>query len=239
MSRTRIRGIFRKELREYRRNRQIVVTMAAFPLFFSIYPIVEIFSLPASAAGALGGKEPLIYMLGVPALAPGMVAAYSVAGERQQGTLEPVLTTPIQAAEFLIGKALAACVPALMVAYGVFGIFVAAIEVLAQPGVASAILNGPEVLAQLIFTPPVAVLSIWIGTVISTRLNEPRAASQLSVLVSLPVIIVTTAIAVGGIHGTLHLAMTLGAILVVLDVLGWRFVSPLFNRERLITGTRS
>jgi len=30
----------------------------------------------------------------------------------------------------------------------------------------------------------------------------------------------------------------LGAVLLVLDILGWRIVSPAFDRERLITGTR-
>jgi ABC-2 type transport system permease protein len=239
MSKTRIRGIFLKELREYQRNRQIVITMAIFPLFFSVFPIVEIFALPASAASALGAKEPLIYMLGIPAIAPATLAAYSVAGERQQGTLESVLTTPIRAAEFLVGKALAACVPVLIVSYGVFAIFVAAIELLAQPAVASAVLQGPEIIAQLVFTPLVAALSIWIGTAISAWSNDSRVATQLSVLASLPTIVLTTAIASGGIHGTLHVAEAFGVLLLILDILGFRIVSPLFNRERLITGTKS
>jgi len=58
------------------------------------------------------------------------------------------------------------------------------------------------------------------------------------VLASLPSIVVTTLIALGKIHATLGLALGLGAALVVLDVLGWRIVSPAFDRERLITGTR-
>jgi hypothetical protein len=41
------------------------------------------------------------------------------------------------------------------------------------------------------------------------------------------------------IHATLGLAFGLGALLLVLDRLGWRVVSVLFDRERLITGTRS
>jgi ABC-type Na+ efflux pump permease subunit len=161
VSTRRVRAIFRKELREYRRNRQIVVSMAVLPLVFSVYPIIEIFALPASAAGSLLHKEPLVYMLAIPAIVPATVAAYSVAGERQQGTLEPVLTTPIRAGEFLLGKALAAYVPSLAVSYGVFGVFVAAIELFAQPPVTSAVLRGPELLAQLLFTPLVAALSIW------------------------------------------------------------------------------
>lgn len=239
MSKARIHAIFRKELKEYRRNRRIVGSMAIFPLIFCALPAIEIFALPTSSAGSLLHEQSLVYMLGIPAITPAMVAAYSVAAERYQGTLEPVLTTPIRAAEFLIGKALAACVPVLAVSYVVFGIFVAAIELVAKPSVSSAVLHGPELLAQLIFTPLIAVLSIWAGTAISTRSSDPRVASQLSVLAILPIIAVTTAIAIGGIHATLRLALILGAVLLILDVLGWRIVSPLFDRERLIAGTRS
>ena len=46
--------------------------------------------------------------------------------EKEQGTLEPILITPISREEFLIGKALAAVVPAVAVAYFVFGIFLLA-----------------------------------------------------------------------------------------------------------------
>jgi hypothetical protein len=38
---------------------------------------------------------------------------------------------------------------------------------------------------------------------------------------------------------TLGLALGLGAALLLLDRLGWRVVSALFDRERLITGIRS
>ena len=104
MSARRVRAIFRKELREYRRNRRIVVSMAVLPLLFSVYPSIEIFALPASASGVLLHRQPLVYMLAIPAIVPATVAAYSVAGER-------------------------------------------------QPAVASALLTGPELLAQLLFTP--------------------------------------------------------------------------------------
>jgi ABC-type Na+ efflux pump permease subunit len=238
MSNRRVRAIFRKELREYRRNRQIVVSMAVLPLVFIVYPMIQVFALPASSAGALVGTEPLIYMLAIPAIVPATLAAYSVAGERQQGTLEPVLTTPIRREEFLLGKALAALVPTLAVAYGVFGVFVAAIELFAQPAVASVVVRGPEVLAQMLFTPLVAALSIWAGIAISARSNDPRVAAQLSVIASLPSIVVTTVIAVGGIHMTLGLILILGTALLLVDGLGWRIVGPMFDRERLITGTR-
>jgi len=238
MSARRVRAVFRKELREYRRNRQIVVSMAVLPLVFSVYPSLQFFALLAAASGALLHKQPLIYMLALPALVPAMVTAYSVAGERQQGTLEPALTTPISAGEFLLGKALAAFVPSVAVSYVVFGIFTAAIGLFAQPAVTAAILHGSVLLGQILFTPLVAALSIWAGIAISARAIDPRVAAQLAALASFPLIVVTTVIAVGVIHVTLGLALVLGVALLLADGLGWRIVSPMFDRERLITGTR-
>ena len=67
-----------------------------------------------------------------------MLASYSVVGEREQGTLEPVLTTPIRREELLIGKGLAAFLPAIVVSYAVFGLFLAAAAAFAHPTIATA-----------------------------------------------------------------------------------------------------
>jgi ABC-2 type transport system permease protein len=239
MSTTRVRAMFRKELREYRRNRVIVITMGLVPLIFLIEPLVQIFNLPAASAGTLLHKHPLLYMLGIPALTPALMAAASVVGERQQGTLEPVLTTPIRREEFILGKALAVLAPALVVSYVVFGLALASIELFAQAPVASAVIRGPELLAQVLFTPLVATWSIWVAMAISARTTDFRAAQQLSTLASLPSVIVIALISFDVIHASLRLALGFGVLLLVLDRLGWRAVAALFDRERLVTGTRS
>jgi ABC-type transport system involved in multi-copper enzyme maturation permease subunit len=178
-------------------------------------------------------------MLAIPAIVPAAIAAYSITGERQQGTLEPVLTTPIRREELLLGKALAVLVPTLVVSYAVFGVFLAAVEIFVQPAVASAVLRGPELLAQVIFTPLVAAWSIWIGIAISARSSDVRVSTQLGTLASLPTVAVTVLISIGTIQPTFGLALRLGLVLLALDVTGWRYVRPLFDRERLITGTKS
>jgi ABC-2 type transport system permease protein len=238
VSRRRARAIFRKELREYRHNGFIVWTMAIFPLIFLIQPLVVVFLLPASASNQLEHGHLLLYMLGIPALVPGAVAAYAVVGERQQGTLEPVLTTPVRREEFLLGKALAALVPSLAIAYAVYALFLACVGLFAQPAVASALLRAPDVLAQLLFTPLVAGWSIWVGIAISARASDFRVAQQLGILASLPTAVVAALIAFDVVHATLGLALGLAAALLLGDGLGWRIMAATFDRERLITGTR-
>jgi len=141
-SRRRVRGIYRKELREYRHNGNIVYAMVIFPLVFLIQPLIQIFALPSSASATLHHEHSLVYMLAIPALVPATLAAYSVVGERLQGTLEPVLATPIRREELLLGKALAAFVPSLAVSYSVFALFIGVVELFAQPGVATALIQG-------------------------------------------------------------------------------------------------
>jgi len=234
----RVRAIVRKEFREYRRNRSLIWSMAIFPLIFCIQPFITVFMLPASASGLLAHEHVLLYLLGIPALVPVFIAAYAVVGERQQGTLEPILTTPIPREEFLLGKALAALLPSLLVAYAVFALFLACIALFAQPGIASAVIQAPDLVAQLLFTPLLAVWSIWVGIAISARSSDIRVAQQLSVLASLPSVFVVVLIALNVIPSTLGLAVVLGVVLLVLDGLGWRITSRLFDRERLVTGSR-
>lgn len=238
VSRRRVRAIVRKELRGYRRNRSITIGMSIIPLVFMVQPLIQAFALPASAAATLRHHHELLYLLGIPALVPVLLAAYAVVGERQEGTLEPVLSTPIRPQELLLGKALAVLVPAIGIAYLVFAVFLALVALFADPVVSSALIRGPDILAQVIFTPLVAAWSIWVGLAISTRAGDIRVAQQLGVLASLPTIALAALIAFGVIHASIPLALALAIALLAANRLGWRVVSALFNRERLITGSK-
>jgi ABC-type transport system involved in multi-copper enzyme maturation permease subunit len=238
MSPRRIRAIFRKELREYRRHPSVVISVAIFPLIFLIQPLVIVFVVPSSSASSLAQDHLLLYMLAIPVLAPAMLAAYAVAGERQQATLEPVLTTPVHREEFLIGKTLAVLVPSVAIAYAIYVVFLAFVLLFARPAVASALLRPSDVFLQVLLTPCLAAWSNWVGLAVSTRSSDVRVAQQLSLLGNLPLVLVTSLIAFNVIHVTIGLALGLVAAVLLVDSLGWRIVARMFDRERLITGTR-
>ncbi len=238
LSTKRIKAIVRKELRDYRRNKHVVATMVILPLLFSASPMIQIFGMSASSAPAVSHGYLLLYLLGIPALVPAAVAAYSVVGERQQGTLEPVLTTPIRREEFLIGKALAALIPSLAVSFGVYAFVIASVELFAQPAVAAALLHSTQILSQIAFTPLLACWSIWVGIAISTRSNDLRVAQQLGMLANAPLVVVTSLIAFNAIHASFGLAIGAAAVLLLLDGSGWRLASAALSRERLILAAR-
>jgi ABC-type transport system involved in multi-copper enzyme maturation permease subunit len=214
-STARVGAVIRKELAELRRNRLIVGTAAVLPVIFLVVPTVSILTVKASALSAgvdKGIDRSLFLPLLVPVLVPSMMSAYAVVGEREQGTLEPVLTTPVGRAELLIGKAAAIFMPAVALGYLVFGVFVA--------------------ITQL------AAWGIWVGLAISIRVTDTRVAQQLSTLASLPAVGLAALISFQVISPTFGLAVALAGGLLAVDCAACLAVARLFDRERLITGTR-
>ena len=238
LSRRRVRAILVKELREYRHNGNLIYAMAILPLIFLVQPIIQVFTLPSSASAPLHHEHALLYMLAIPALVPATLSSYAIVGERLQGTLEPVLSTPIRRNEFLLGKALAAFLPSLVVAYLVFGIYIAIVRLFADPDVAAGLIRGSDVLAQIMFTPLLALWSIWVGIAISTRSSDPRNAGQLAVLATLPTVAITSLIAFNVIPPERTVAIASAAALLILIRIGGRVAAALFDRERLITRTK-
>jgi ABC-2 type transport system permease protein len=235
----RIRAIVIKELREIQRNRTLLLAMAVLPLVFLIQPLVAILGLSARAAAGLRGEHVLLYLLGIPILVPPVIASTAIAGERQQGTLEPVLTTPIRTDELMLAKALAALAPSIAIALAVDVLFLVVVAVFGQPGIASAMVNPSDLVAQLAFIPLLAAWSVWVGLAISTRVADMRAAQQLSILANIPVVLFVALIAFGVIPPSATLAVVAAAVLIALDAAGWRVAAGLFDRERLVAGSRS
>ena len=234
---TRVGAICLKELRDYGRNRVVIGTMAMVPVLFIILPMIQLFAFKATGKNlSVHIGLSLLYMLVIPVMVPSVVSAYSVVGEREQGTLEPVLITPIHREEFLIGKALAAFVPTLVIAYAVFGIFLGAAALFADPAIVSAIYAGTHVLVQLVFTPLLAGWAIWVGIAVSVRSTDVRAAQQLSVLGSIPPLAILALMSLNVITLSTTLALGLAGALLAVDLLAWRVVAAMFDRERLITG---
>jgi ABC-2 type transport system permease protein len=240
-STTRIGAVIRKELTEFRRSRFIITTMGFLSVIFLITPTAEILALKAAAPSAQLNTRvglSLLFLLMVPVFIPSTIAAYSVVGERGQGTLEPLLTTPIRRTELLFGKAVAMLLPALGIAYLMFGIFLLVVHFGANAVIASAVWHAPQVPAELIFIPLLAAWAIWVGLAISSRASDVRVAQQLSTLASLPPIAVTALMSFQVITPTFTLGALLAGSLLVIDCAACFFVAKLFERERLVIGSK-
>jgi ABC-2 type transport system permease protein len=239
----RILAVVRKEFRALRRNRFIIGTMTVLPVIFLISPMIEIFRLSPGISEEvvqrLAGSTFLLLMI-IPVVVPAAIAAYSVVGEREQGTLEPLLTTPVRREELLLGKAAAAIVPSVGIAYLLFAIVAVCAKLFAaDPAVTTALLQSSQVVGEILFAPLLAGWSIWVGIAISSRASDVRVAQQLGTLASLPPLVVVVLIDLQVLTPSVSLALTFAAVLLVADVGMWGVVSAMFDRERLLTGARA
>jgi hypothetical protein len=240
-STARVSAVIRKELAELRRNRLIVVTAAVLPVIFLILPTVSILNIKAGRLSATLDTRveySLFVPLLIPVLVPAIMSAYAVVGEREQGTLEPVLATPVSRAELLIGKAAAIFTPAVVLGYLIFGVFVAITQFAAASPVADAVWHAPQLPAALVFIPLLAAWAIWVGLAISTRVSDSRVSQQLSILGSLPPAALAALMQFQVITPTFGLVAALGGLLLAIDSVAGFAVARLFDRERLITGIR-
>ncbi len=217
----RVRAVLRKELREFRRNKLVVGTMAVLPLIFFAIPTGGVLTLNAGTAPdairAAVGSALLGFFL-VPLMLPTVIAGYGVVGEREQGTLEPVLTTPVRREELLIGKALAAIAPSVGMAYALFALFVIVVGLFAVREVVTLVLEPAIVVAIAPFTPLLAAFSIWVGLAISARSSDIRVAQQLSALAMLPMVGILWLFAFRVIAPTLTVAVAGAVLLAILDL---------------------
>ena len=204
---TRVEAIFRKELRDYRRNRFVIFTMSALPLLFIVLTMIQLFAINTGSSAKLNDRIgiSMLYLLIIPTMVPSALAAFT---------------------------------PTVLIAYALFGLFLGTAELFAHPAVLSAIFERSHVLVQLLFTPLLAGWSIWMGIAISARSSDVRAAQQLAVFASLPPLGVVALLSFDVIPASAALALGLAAALLLLDGFGWRAVATIFDRERLITGSR-
>jgi hypothetical protein len=80
--------------------------------------------------------------------------------------------------------------------------------------------------------------AIWVGLAISARATDTRVAQQLSILASLPPVAVTALMSFQVISPTFTVVAALAGGLLVVDALACFAVARVFDRERLITGTK-
>lgn len=234
---SRILAVVRKEFRDYRRNRFILLTMLILPAAFAAIPAATLLSLPddvpADAARFIAGQLLLIFLI-VPVVLPTVISTHSIIGERNQRSLEPLLSTPISDRELLWGKALAAWAPATAAAWLIFGLFLVVVST-GGPSTVTERMTAPGAAAVLGVSPVIAAFAVVVSLLISERSSDVRVAQQLGAFSTLPVMGLVALFSFRVIEFNPLSATVAVAGLVVLDVLGWRLLTRLFNRERLLT----
>lgn len=256
-----IKTIIRKEWAEVFKNRMVLFTVIFLPLLLTALPLIILFFTRDAGVDEISSELPaqfaqlcsedmtagqcfqyymvsqfLLMFMMIPLIIPINIAAYSIVGEKTTRSLEPLLATPITTAELLTGKNLAATIPAVLATWVGFALFViGSLIISGSQALMTSLLDPLWLLAVLLVGPLMAVLSVNFSIMVSSRVNDPRVAEQVSTVVILPLL----ALFFGQITGmfflnkTLILLIALG--LIILDA-GLIFIAVrMFQRENILT----
>ncbi|HNR97202.1 MAG: ABC-2 family transporter protein [Chloroflexi bacterium ADurb.Bin180] len=256
-----IRTIIAKEWAEVFQNRMVVFSVIFMPLMFAGLPLLMLYTMRGSTGMADSAGIPssllrgcaegltvaecmqvyfvtqfmMLFML-TPLIVPVNIAAYSIAGEKTTRSLEPLLATPITTAELLAGKNLAAVIPAVLATWLSFALFgLGARLLVGNAKVLTALLDPMWWLAILVVGPLLSVLSTNFALMVSSRVNDPRVAEQLSALIMLPLLVLFFGQIAGFIYLNTRLMLVLAVAMVAVDALMVLLATQVFQREAILT----
>ena len=262
MNRAKIGAIVEKELADARKNKMILMSMALIPTLLvamvlgTAFVMLNVESVgdasldenelnmipaelrdmdPLHAFLILLNDQYMFYFLLIPMMLPVFIAAYSIIGEKETKSLEPLLATPISTAELLVGKSLAAALPAVILTWLSFAVLLVG-GFLIMPGPVFQAMARPVWLVGMgLLSPLLAMLSVLSGVVVSSRMNDPRAAQQVTGIFVVPIIALSLVVLAGRVFLNAWM-MLLGAVIVLaLDGLVLYFAVQIFQRETILT----
>ncbi|MEW6715979.1 MAG: ABC transporter permease subunit [Chloroflexota bacterium] len=255
-------AVVRKEWAEVFKNRFVLFTVSFLPLLFTVIPLITLYTtgtsgemggvsledLPPGMSALCGGLDGVacaqyaiisqfftLFMM-VPVIIPITIASYSIVGEKTTNTLEPLLATPITTMELLAAKELAAAIPAILATWGSYLLYAIGARILAErPEVVAKMFDPFWLLAIFAVGPLLAIAGVCIAIMVSSRVNDPRVAEQISAIFVLPLIGLFIAQTSGVILINEKIIMWMAAGLVVVDTGLLCFATQLFQRETILT----
>lgn len=193
---------------------------------------------PEGAIQAWIFQQFLMLLVLTPVAGSMAVAAYSVIGEKQARTLEPLLATPLTTFELLAAKVMGALLPALALTIASFLLYVGGIMVLASPGVFWFLLTPRSLLVVFALGPLAALAALQLAVCVSSRVNDARSAQQIGALIILPIAAVLVAQLTGSLLLTGPVIAMIALALVGLNIGLMLFGIALFERETILTRWR-
>lgn len=242
MSLADVRTIAAKDLWVALHRRATVLTIVLFPAiaagglgFVVHYVMSKAGSVPSDVLTGLLDSFLFFSVIGAATIPTG-IAAYALVGEKVERSLEPLLATPASDADILLGKFLAAWLPAVVVTWLGMAAFMTAADLETRSALGGAYFpNGPAMLTMVAVVPLAAALSVAISVLVSARVNDVRTAQQIGALPALPFAALYVASEVRAITLDTTTMWWVCATLVVL-VVGLLWAARVtFNREDILT----
>ena len=234
--------IAQKDLKIFMRKRTVLYTVVILPLMLSVlFPAVIEFSgrktggIPVSYLPTLLDTFAWFYVI-IPAIIPAPIASYSIVGEKIEKSLEPLLVTPTTDGEILLGKAIAAFLPAIAATYAGSAVFMTLIDAETRGRLGYYYYPNWEIAVILLLLAPLgALLSIELNVISSSRVSDVRTAGQLGTLTFVPFMGIYLAGEIGIITLNTNTLLIIASVIAVLVVLLFRISTATFQRDRILT----
>jgi ABC-type Na+ efflux pump permease subunit len=231
-----------KDLKEFLRKKTVLYTAVLFPLLLSILlPLVlesagrKSGGIPAAVLPGLLNSFSFFFVI-IPAIIPTPIASYSIVGEKVEKSLEPLLAAPTTDGEILLGKSIAAFLPAIVATYGGAAIFMSLIDAVTYGKLRYVYFPNWEMGTILLLLAPLAsVLSIELNVIASSRSNDVRTASQLGSLMFLPFMGIYLASEIGIISLNTTNLLIIAAVVAAVDLVLFRISTATFRRDEILT----
>lgn len=177
----------------------------------------------------------LLFMI-LPVMIPVTIAAYSIVGEKTARSLEPLLATPITTVELILGKSLAAIIPAVVATWSGYFIYAVGMRILINSNAVIARLLDPLwLMAVFIVGPLLTVFAVCVATIVSSRVTDPRVAEQLAGVIILPLVLVLTGQSIGFFLLNRTMIVVAAAVIALLDIVLVYLAVRTFERENILT----
>ncbi len=178
------------------------------------------------------------YLFIFPIALPLSLGAASIIGEKQEGTLEPLLATPVRTGELLAAKTIFAAMPGIFVTWASYVVqLVSASTILPRDKVLMIFASPPWLAALFVLTPVLAFMTTLGLVMVSAWVTDQRSAQQLGALLVLPVTGAVLTVMLGLVQlETLLVWAIPPAFLACLVLL--RFAVRTFHRDTILTRWR-
>jgi ABC-2 type transport system permease protein len=177
----------------------------------------------------------LVLLVLTPVAGSMSLAAYTIIGEKQARTLEPLLATPITTFELLTAKVLGSLLPALVLSVACFATYVAGVALLARAWVFTVLLTPRSLGVMFVLGPLATLAALQLAVCVSSRVNDARSAQQIGALIILPIAGLLIALLTGSVVHTTPVILGIAMVLTgVNDGLMLDGVA-LFDRESILT----
>lgn len=163
-------------------------------------------------------------------------AAFSIVGEKQQRTLEPILATPITDRQLLLGKLVACSVPTIGVTVAAGLIAMVGVDIIfATRGLPVPLPDRFWALTLLVLAPALTVAVGLVTMRLSARSSDPQATVQTSALAILPAFLLIVALLGPMLVVSFPGVCAACVVVLLIDVALFRMNVVRFRREEILT----